>query len=62
MFHTINKDRFVLPFISLVMTVGSSGLIFSFAAVRISFPTFATLHSLFPAVLVEPDTWGAHSF
>lgn len=49
-----------LPLMCLVVTLSSSGLIFSFAAVRISFLSFATLHPLLPAVLVQPDTWGTH--
>lgn len=44
-----------------MVALSSSGLIFSFAAVRISFPSFTTLQSLFPGVLIEPDTWGTHS-
>lgn len=44
-----------------MVMVSSSGLIFSFAAVRLSFLSLTTLHSLFPAVLIEPDAWGAHS-
>lgn len=50
-----------VPIIGLVVTVGSHGLIFSFTAVRISFLSLTALPSLFPAVLIEPDTWGAHS-
>lgn len=51
----------IMPLISLVVMVDSSRLIFSFAAVRTLSLSLTTLHSLFPTVLIEPDTWGAHS-
>lgn len=51
----------VVPLMGLDVLLSSSGLVFSFAAVGILLLSLATLHPLFPAVLIKPDTWGTHS-
>lgn len=49
-----------VPLIRLVVSLLSSGFVFSFAAVR-KFPPFVTLHSFLPAIFIKPDTRGAHA-